>query len=99
MKEKARSRTHLFVEDVEDDLVLKGTPEEHDGVLLPGVVGALQQPQAVPEKTHTLFSVIETKVNARLLEACVVQIQCCGSMKFWYGSGCGPGDLYLWGSD
>jgi hypothetical protein len=21
--------------------------------------------------------------------------QCCGSMKFWYGSGCGSGDPYL----
>jgi hypothetical protein len=48
MKKKVRSRTHLFVEDVEDDLVLKGTPEEHDSVLLSRVVGALQQPQAVP---------------------------------------------------
>jgi hypothetical protein len=52
MKKKVRSRTHLFVEDVEDDLVLKGTPKEHDGVLLPRVVGALKQPQAVPDQTH-----------------------------------------------
>jgi hypothetical protein len=63
MKKKARSRTHLLVKDVEDDLVLKGTPEEHDGVLLPRIVGALQQPQAVPDPTHYFyFLVIEKKV-------------------------------------
>jgi hypothetical protein len=93
MKQKARSRTHLFVKDVEDDLVLKGTPKEHHGVLLPGVVGALQQPQAVPEQTHYFyFLVIEKKIMRDYSRLALVRPSV---VDLWFGSGCGSGDPNL----